>query len=77
MGVYLFRIPCRRLPSLPRQREVKPRIADDTALVCGKVGRRQFFIREPVSVPFFRYSWGNYFVGYLNGMFFIKFKELL
>ena len=33
MGVYLFRIPCRRLPSLPRQREVKPRIADDTALV--------------------------------------------
>ena len=48
MGVYLFRIPCRRLPSLPRQREVcssgsqamspygarrKPHIADDTALV--------------------------------------------
>ena len=34
---------CSPLP-IPN-REVKPRIADDTALVCGKVGRRQFFIR--------------------------------
>ena len=42
---------CSPLP-IPN-REVKPRIADDTALVCGKVGRRQFFIRESISVPFF------------------------
>ena len=34
---------CSPLP-IPN-REVKPHIADDTALVCGKVGRRQFFIR--------------------------------
>ena len=79
---HLFRIPCRRLPSLSRQREVcstgsqamspygarqKPSIADDTAsstwsdewgligsrladslnlLMCGKVGRRQSFLRS-------------------------------
>ena len=42
---------CSPLP-IPN-REVKPHIADDTALVCGKVGRRQFFIREPIPVPFF------------------------
>ncbi len=35
---------CSPLP-IPN-REVKPRIADDTALVCGKVGRRQSFIRS-------------------------------
>ena len=35
---------CSPLP-IPN-REVKPHIADDTALVCGKVGRRQFFLRE-------------------------------
>ena len=35
---------CSPLP-IPN-REVKPHIADDTALVCGKVGRRQFFIKE-------------------------------
>ena len=42
-------------PPLPiPNREVKPRIADDTALVCGKVGRRQSFIRESrKSLPFF------------------------
>ena len=38
---------CSPLP-IPN-REVKPHIADDTALVCGKVGRRQFFIRESQS----------------------------
>ena len=32
---------CSPLP-IPN-REVKPHIADDTALVCGKVGRRQSF----------------------------------
>ena len=34
---------CSPLP-IPN-REVKPHIADDTALVCGKVGRRQSFLR--------------------------------
>ena len=49
-------IPCRRR-RLSRQREVKPHIADDTALVCGKVGRRQFFIRESQSrFPFLLYG---------------------
>ena len=38
---------CSPLP-IPN-REVKPHIADDTALVCGKVGRRQFFIRASQS----------------------------
>ena len=43
---------CSPLP-IPN-REVKPHIADDTALVCGKVGRRQFFIRESRKwFPFF------------------------
>ena len=35
-------------PPLPiPNREVKPRIADDTALVCGKVGRRQSSMGAP------------------------------
>ena len=42
---------CSPLP-IPN-REVKPCIADDTALVCGKVGRRQSFLRESLGVPFF------------------------
>ena len=43
---------CSPLP-IPN-REVKPDIADDTALVCGKVGRRQSFTREPgFGFPFF------------------------
>ena len=42
---------CSPLP-IPN-REVKPRIADDTALVCGKVGRRQFFIRSSKRDSFF------------------------
>ena len=71
---------CSPLP-IPN-REVKPHIADDTALVgfayvpssrhrkqafsaldfrdsCGKVGRRQFFIREPIPVPFFCFIFGH------------------
>ena len=42
---------CSPLP-IPN-REVKPHIADDTALVCGKVGRRQSFKGNRISVPFF------------------------
>ena len=42
---------CSPLP-IPN-REVKPHIADDTALVCGKVGRRQFFIRSSKRDSFF------------------------
>ena len=46
---------CSPLP-IPN-REVKPHIADDTALVCGKVGRRQFFIRASQSgCSFFIYT---------------------
>ena len=45
-------IPCRRR-RLCRQREVKPHIADDTALVCGKVGRRQSFLGNRERFPFF------------------------
>ena len=42
-------------PPLPiPNREVKPRIADDTARVRGKVGRRQSFLRGvPTGTPFF------------------------
>ena len=42
---------CSPLP-IPN-REVKPHIADDTALVCGKVGRRQSFIRSSKRDSFF------------------------
>ena len=42
---------CSPLP-IPN-REVKPHIADDTALVCGKVGRRQSFIGVPMRDSFF------------------------
>ena len=43
---------CSPLP-IPN-REVKPHIADDTALVCGKVGRRQSFIKSiPGGMLFF------------------------
>ena len=43
---------CSPLP-IPN-REVKPRIADDTALVCGKVGRRQSFYKSiPIGMLFF------------------------
>ena len=42
---------CSPLP-IPN-REVKPRIADDTALVCGKVGRRQSFLRSSIRNSFF------------------------
>ena len=46
---------CSPLP-IPN-REVKPHIADDTALVCGKVGRRQSFIRASHSgCSFFIYT---------------------
>ena len=44
---------CSPLP-IPN-REVKPHIADDTALVCGKVGRRQSFIRAFQSGMLFFY----------------------
>ena len=55
-------IPCRRR-RLCRQREVKPHIADDTALVCGKVGRRQSFIRSSKRDSFFLFLLlrGTYF----------------
>ena len=44
----------RRCPPLPiPNREVKPVIADDTALVRGKVGRCQPFTGEPITAPFF------------------------
>ena len=44
----------RRCPPLPiPNREVKPVIADDTARVRGKVGRRQSFTGEPKTAPFF------------------------
>ena len=46
---------CSPLP-IPN-REVKPHIADDTALVCGKVGRRQSFIKSiPGGMLFFLLS---------------------
>ena len=49
---------CSPLP-IPN-REVKPRIADDTALVCGKVGRRQSFLRGSLSGSSFFYApWRN------------------
>ena len=49
----------RRCPPLPiPNREVKPVIADDTALVRGKVGRRQSFTGEPKTAPFFLFRVG-------------------
>ena len=44
---------CSPLP-IPN-REVKPHIADDTALVCGKVGRRQSFKEHPNRGALFLY----------------------
>ena len=46
---------CSPLP-IPN-REVKPHIADDTALVRGKVGRRQSFIKEFQSGLLFYFWW--------------------
>ena len=44
----------RRCSPLPiPNREVKPALADDTALVCGKVSRRPFFIRESINGSLF------------------------
>ena len=51
---------CSPLP-IPN-REVKPFIADDTALVCGKVGRRQSFTEGVSSgAPFFVFDWSDRF----------------
>ena len=53
---------CSPLP-IPN-REVKPHIADDTALVCGKVGRRQFFIRAfQIGMLFFLRKFRDFIMG--------------
>ena len=53
----------RRCPPLPiPNREVKPVIADDTAHVRGKVGRRQSFTGEPeYGSLFLVWGWGRVF----------------
>ena len=46
---------CGGVPPLPiPNREVKPTCADGTAMQCGRVGSRLFFLRSTLEIYFFR-----------------------
>ena len=55
---------CSGVPPLPiPNREVKPACADGTAMQCGRVGGRHFFMRSPdsaMSQGFFRVFLGSF-----------------
>ena len=61
----------RRCSPLPiPNREVKPALADDTALVCGKVGRRPFFTESiPKGMLFFLCRCTVFFRGFVFSLY--------